>query len=257
MPYEIQPEHDLADLSENEVYEQVTQLAAERQLVPELGILNDDAVLNAAVTDLEVYCIDVEQQNQPVPLGRVERVQRELVREREKHQSLTYRRRRLRISSDSEEDSSGDVTSDEERLHVCTQRQKKVVHDKAEELERLLAEEAEAERQRRQSLEERRRAQWQLAEAEARRQQMLLIRRRRLLIKQQLQAVMARQQTWGIRQTSARSGSESRRGLRAEGRRDLPRRSRGSLREHEVRVEGSRVVLGELDVRALYVRKAK
>ena len=257
MPYEIQPEHDLADLSENEVYEQVTQLAAERQLVPELGILNDDAVLNTAVTDLEVYCIDVEQQNQPVPLGRVERVQRELVREREKHQSLTYRRRRLRISSDSEEDSSGDVTSDEERLHVCTQRQKKVVHDKAEELERLLAEEAEAERQRRQSLEERRRAQWQLAEAEARRQQMLLIRRRRLLIKQQLQAVMARQQTWGIRQTSARSGSESRRGLRAEGRRDLPRRSRGGLREHEVRVEGSRVVLGELDVRALYVRKAK
>ena len=74
MPYEIQPEYDLADLSENEVYKQVTQLAAERQLVEELGILNDDAVLNAAVTDLEVYCIDVEQQNQPVPLGRVERV---------------------------------------------------------------------------------------------------------------------------------------------------------------------------------------
>jgi hypothetical protein len=66
-------------------------------------------------------------------LGRVERVQRELVREREKHQSLTYRWRRLRISSDSEEDSSGDVTSDEEQLYVCTQRQKKVVHDKAEE----------------------------------------------------------------------------------------------------------------------------
>jgi CRISPR/Cas system-associated exonuclease Cas4 (RecB family) len=30
------------------------------------------------------------------------------------------------------------VTSDEERLDLYTQRQKKVVHDKAEELERLL-----------------------------------------------------------------------------------------------------------------------
>jgi thiamine monophosphate kinase len=71
MLYEIQPEHDLADLSENEMYEQVAQLTAERQLVQELGILDDDAVLNAAVTDLEVYCIDVERQNQSVPLGRV------------------------------------------------------------------------------------------------------------------------------------------------------------------------------------------
>lgn len=89
MPYEIQPEHDLTDLSESEVYEQVAQLAAERQLVQGFG---DNAVLNAAA-DLEIYYIDVEHQNQLVPLNKVERVRRELDEERERHQSLTYRLR--------------------------------------------------------------------------------------------------------------------------------------------------------------------
>jgi hypothetical protein len=46
------------------------------------------------------------------------------------------------------EDSPSDVISDKEQLDLYTQRQKKVVHDKAEELKQLLAEEAEAKRRR-------------------------------------------------------------------------------------------------------------
>ncbi|KAH6702146.1 hypothetical protein BKA61DRAFT_582315 [Leptodontidium sp. MPI-SDFR-AT-0119] len=34
MPYEVEPEHNLSDLSEVEVYERVLQLAADRQLIP-------------------------------------------------------------------------------------------------------------------------------------------------------------------------------------------------------------------------------
>jgi len=176
-------------LSESEVYEQVAQL------VQGLG---DNAVLNAAAADLEMYYIDVEHQNQPVPLDKVERVRRELNREREKHQSLTYRRRRVQSSPDSEEDSPGDVTSDEERLDLYTQRQKKVVHDKAEELERLVVEEAEAERQRERLLQEKQQEEQQLAEAEARQQHMLLVRRWRLLMKQQLEAAMAHYHAQGF-----------------------------------------------------------
>lgn len=72
MPYEIEPEHDLADLSESEVYEQVAQLAAERQLVQGLGILGDNAALNATAADFEVYCINVEHQNRLLPWDKVE-----------------------------------------------------------------------------------------------------------------------------------------------------------------------------------------
>jgi hypothetical protein len=266
MPYEIEPEHDLADLSESEVYEQVAQLAAERQLIQGLGVLGDDATVNAAAADLEVYCINVERQNQLLPWDKVERVRRELDKEREKHQSLTYRRRRVRISSDSEEDSPSDVTSDEERLDLYTQRQKKVVSDKAEELKRLLVEEAEAEKRRERLLQEKQQEQQKLAEVEARRRHMLLVRRRRLLMKQQLEAVIASHRTRGFYQVSAGSSSRSRQRLRVEGRRDLPSRARGGITEYEARVKapegsgkvkGSRVVLGELDVRAFSGTKSE
>jgi hypothetical protein len=254
MPYEIQPEHDLADLSESVVYEQVAQLAAERQLVQELGVLDDNTVLNAAAMDLEVYCINVGLSGQSVPLDRVERVQRELDREREKHQSLTYQRRRTRSSPDSEEDIHGDVTSDEEQLDLCTQRQKKVVDDKAAELGRLLTEEAEAEGRRKRLLQEKQQERRQLAEAEARRQHRLLIRRQRLLIKQRLEEIAAREQTLGLRQASAWSSSRSRR--------VLGRTRIGGIGEYKAgedygKVEGRRVVLGELDVRAFLGSKSK
>jgi hypothetical protein len=252
MPYEIEPEHDLADLSESEVYEQVAQLAAERQLVQGLGDLGDAVAHNSAATDLDMYCINVERRNRLLPWDKVERVRRELNKETEKHHSLTYRRRRVRVSPDSEEDSPSDGTSDEERLDLYAQRQERAVHDKAEELEQLLAEEAEAERRRKRLLQEKQQEQRQLAEAEARRQHMLLVRRRRLLMKQGLEAAIARQHARGIHHVSAGSSSRSRQGLR--------------VREHVARVEtregygkakGGRVVLGELDVRAFLSTKAK
>jgi hypothetical protein len=93
MPYEIEPDHDLADLPESEVCEQVAQLAAERQLIQGLGVLGDDAAVNAAAADLEMYCINVEGQNRLLPWDKVERVRRELDKEREKHHSQTYRRK--------------------------------------------------------------------------------------------------------------------------------------------------------------------
>ena len=45
MLYEIDPGHDLADLFESEVYKQVAQLAAKRQLVQGLGVPGDDTVV--------------------------------------------------------------------------------------------------------------------------------------------------------------------------------------------------------------------
>jgi hypothetical protein len=117
-----------------------------------LGVLSGDAAVNAIAADLEMYCINVERQNRLLLEDKVERVRRDLDKEREKYHSLTYRRRRVRSSSDNEEDSAGDVTSDKEVLDVYIQRQEKLAHDKGEELERLPAEEAEVERWRKQLL---------------------------------------------------------------------------------------------------------
>jgi ankyrin repeat protein len=49
MLYEIDPGHDLADLSESEVYKQVAQLAAKRQLVQGLGVPGDDMFTRLAL----------------------------------------------------------------------------------------------------------------------------------------------------------------------------------------------------------------
>lgn len=139
-----------------------------------------------------------------------------------------------------------------------------MVHDKAEELKRLLVEEAEAERRRERLLQEEQQEQQRLAEAEARRQHTLLVRRRRLLMKQQLEAAIARHHARGFH-VSAGSGSGSRQRLRVEERRDLPSRARGCIREHDARgkaregfgkVKGSRAVLGELDIRVFLGKKS-
>lgn len=85
-------------------------------------------------------------------------------------------------------------------------------------------------------------------------------------MKQQLEAAIARQRTWGFHQVSAGSGSGSRQRLRVEGRRDLLGQARGGTRGRDARVKaregfgkvkGGRVVLGELDVRAFLGGKAK
>jgi hypothetical protein len=100
MLYKVQPEHNLADLFKSEVYKQVAQFTAERQLVQKLGILDANLALNTTATALKLYYINVKHKNQLVLLGKIKQVKRELNKEREKHQSLIYRRRRVYFVSD-------------------------------------------------------------------------------------------------------------------------------------------------------------
>ena len=146
MPYNIKPEHDLSDLTDSEVYEQVSQLVVERQLVREVGILNSDLDLGANTINVEVYSIKAGYLGKSSLVGRVGRIQIELRREEHKFQTLQYRPRRRRLQDKSEEESAGDLTLDEERLDLCRQRQGQVVVNKTEELQRLLTQEAESKR---------------------------------------------------------------------------------------------------------------
>jgi hypothetical protein len=264
MPYEIEPERELADLSESELYEQVAQLAAEGQLARDIGVLGDDTEFDTEATDDEAYCIDVENRDGPVPLSRVEQAQRELDREKELAQSLQYRRRRRGYDPDSEEDSPGEITSDEERLDLCTQRQMQVVDEKTYQLQRAMAKEAEMEARRRQLLEEKWQRERQLADVKARREHALQVRQRNLLIRQRLDALQVareaeekrdakelkkrvRQRNLLIRQRldalqAAREGEEKRNAEELRGRRSYTTRVGVGYQ----RTTQSRVVLGEL-----------
>jgi len=183
MPYDIEPEHDLSDLTDSEVYEQVSHLAVERQLVQEVGILNGDPDLGADATNTEVYSIEAGYLRKSSSVGKVDCMKMELKTEEHKFQTLRYRPRRGRLCGESEDESAGDLTSDEEQLDLCIQRQGQVVANKTEELQHLLAQEAVAAEGKR----ELERAQRRVAAVAAKRKRKLERKRRHRLIREQFQ----------------------------------------------------------------------
>jgi hypothetical protein len=250
MPYDIEPEHDLSDLTENEVYEQVSQLAVERQLVGEVGIPNSGPGLGADATDIEVYSFDASYLDKARSVRQVGRMQMELKREERKLQTLQYRPRRRRLWDESEEESASDLTSDEERLDLCVQRQGRVVAKKTEELQRLRAQEAESKRRQTQLIEEQQRAQRRAAEAAAERVRKLERKQRWRLMRERfeerLQGLEAHEAGY-IRNL----GGQGRFGTSVGTRRRESTDCEGVGRSSGGRVQESRVVLGELNVRAV------
>ena len=147
MPYEVWPEQDLSDLSESEIYEWVSQFAAEGQLALESGI-----VPNSPPVIYELYSIEPESEaSTQEDSGEVGRILRELYNAKEKHQTLWWRQR---VRWESEEDRASEGTSDEERLEAREREQGLAVQVKAEELKRAVAEKREEEKRKEKSLKE-------------------------------------------------------------------------------------------------------
>lgn len=168
MPYDIWPEDDLVQLSDADIFEQAEQLAAEGQLLEEVGQLEDRVA--SAVSHVEIYSIE-ERQRTTRQTSRVEQAWEELEAEQERQAAVEYRGRH--IEADEE-------TSDEERLEAIQRRQRKVVAQKEAELEQLRAEEAEERRQREVEEAERRQAQarrWAATKAREQRREINRIRR--------------------------------------------------------------------------------
>jgi hypothetical protein len=60
MPYDLWPEDDLVQLTDADIFEWAEQLAAEGQLLGEIGQPEDGAA--SAVTQVEIYSIKERQQ---------------------------------------------------------------------------------------------------------------------------------------------------------------------------------------------------
>jgi ATP-dependent Lon protease len=165
MPYEVEAEHDLSDLSESEVYEGVLQLAAERQLLQ--GVVDDADEAGQSGSEVEVELFSIEPQA-VVPrekasskgISKVKQTRQELKQEKETYRELRCsRRRRIAQISSEDEEETGDETSDDERVDRRAKRQRHVVQQKEAELQRVLAaasieqriqrEQVQAERERR------------------------------------------------------------------------------------------------------------
>ena len=129
MPYEVEPEHDLADLSEGEVYERAAQLA-QAPAAAEEGL---------GAGEVDVYCREPTDQ---VQMDKVERAQQELDKARERVRSLRYRRRPRLAWPDQgtngyheEEVSVGvEAESDDDELGLLVEQQEDLVGEKEEEL---------------------------------------------------------------------------------------------------------------------------
>lgn len=145
MPYDIEPEHDLSDLSENEIYERVTQLAAREQLtsgsVEQGGLAAIDRV---ELAEIEMYTINPASESRDregsvgTDVDRIGRARRQLAHARAICRELrTPKKRRLSVSS-SEEESPDQVTSDEEQVGRLARRQRRAVRQKEQELEEVI-----------------------------------------------------------------------------------------------------------------------
>jgi hypothetical protein len=181
MPYEVEPEHDLSDLSEVEVYERVLQLAADTQLMP--GAPNP-----IGEVDIELFSLEPEAvlpwENAPhKEVSKVHQMRQSLKHEKETYRELRCNRKRRMAQTDSEDEgeaSEGDGTSDEERLIRRAKRQRHVIRRKEGELQQALAtagmeqkiqrdlkkKQKDARRQRLLETKAERKRQWQVVEEE-------------------------------------------------------------------------------------------
>lgn len=145
LPYEIEPEHDLSDLTESEVYEQVSQLAAHHQLRVEEGGVEGPERIEAAPIEIFNIESDIIISHHEMHLGhekpnKVHQLRRELAAEKTRFRELCPRRQRRTRNSSSSSDGGGEDshadTSDEEQVSRLARRQRRAVRQKAEELER-------------------------------------------------------------------------------------------------------------------------
>ncbi|PVH68386.1 hypothetical protein DL98DRAFT_578840 [Cadophora sp. DSE1049] len=140
MPYEVEPEHDLSDLSEVEVYERVLQLAADRQLMP--GAPDPIGEVNVELFSPGSEADHLRENALPEEGSKVHQLRQALKNEKETYRELRCNRKRRMAQTDSEDEgqaSEGDATSDEERLVRRARNQRYVIRRKEEELQRALA----------------------------------------------------------------------------------------------------------------------
>jgi hypothetical protein len=158
MPYEVEPEHDLSDLSESEVYERVLQLAADRQLMP--GVPDQVGEVDVELFSLEPEADSPRERASPKGTSKVHQMRQELEHEKETYRELRCNRKRRMVQTDSEDEeeaSESDGTSDEECLVRRAKRQRHVVRRKEVELQRALAAAAVEQKIQREQKEARRR----------------------------------------------------------------------------------------------------
>jgi hypothetical protein len=168
MPYDVWPAEDLAQLSETELFEQAEQLAAEGQLLDEIGQARE--ATPSTTMPVELYSIE-ESPRLTRQASRVGQAWAELQEAKQRQAAVEYPCPSIE---------AGEETSDEERLGAVQQRRRDDVAAKQAELAQLRAEEAAEEQQRKADEEERQRArlrQWEAARARERRQRIRHIHR--------------------------------------------------------------------------------
>lgn len=195
MPYEVEAEHNLFDLSESEVYEGVLQLAAERQL---LQYHTDEA--GHSEVEVELFFMEPEavvprEKASPKGASKVNQMRQELKHEKETYRELRCSRKRRTVQTDSQdEEETGDDTSDDERVDRRAKRQRHVVRQKEAELQRVLAVaaiEQRIQRERKKKQKEAQRQQLQEIRAEKERR-----KKQKAALRQQMRA--ERKQRWQL-----------------------------------------------------------
>jgi hypothetical protein len=228
MPYEIEPEHELADLSENATYDRVQELAIAAQLVGAIEAINPGAH--------EIYRLDVNSIDHVDSIDLLSQAEHELEQAKAQVPHLQYRRKRPTRSheSSSEAASSEEIeSSDNEGLGASQQRLQQVINAKTDEILQL-RETREQERQRaarswRRSLRARRAAE----DARAREQQEERDRSQQRLAAHQLKMEQARQDFW-----ARMRALDIKRWRRQKERQEV---------EDRGRIRTQRVVLGEMN----------
>jgi hypothetical protein len=182
MPYEVEPEHDLSDLSESEVYEQLLHLAAERQLLQGVIDHESEATLSSNEAEVELFSIEPEGVSQRgiaslEGTSRVRQMRQELDHAKERYRELRHCRKRRIAETDTEEEEEEEAVSDrsesdEERIGRRAKRQQRLVRQKEEQLQQAITVAAEEQRIRREQVKEvRRERQQRRLEAQARKEQ--------------------------------------------------------------------------------------
>jgi hypothetical protein len=134
IPYEIEPEHDLSDLSEQEILDIVSTTAADHQVSREAGISRPVEVEPGPI---ELYCIFEERledrEEQPGDVRqRVTRLRQQVKAEQARYRELRHGKGRPLFSGG--HDSPLDGTSDEEGIAVSAHKLAQRLQEKEAEL---------------------------------------------------------------------------------------------------------------------------
>lgn len=162
MPYEQEPPHQLSDLSDSEIYDQVLQIAADKQLQ------GGNVCSVDSTAELEPFYIDVSlsrsTRSHVEGSGVIGQMRQELRTEKIRYRELQYGRGSERQSLCEAEQAEGTESSDDEQLDRLARKQGRIVEHKSAQLREAIHRAAiERQEERRVAQEAKRRRQTQRA----------------------------------------------------------------------------------------------